>query len=247
VTNTARFEARPVRDAGTPPHVWRDAQRDLPLFDMRGCREIIVAGAHPDDETLGFGAAAAMLAAMGVRVQVVSASDGGASHGPLPSPQRRRLERIRRAELRVAVDTLGVPEPISLGLPDGRIADHESRLADVLTSLLAAGTWCAATWRGDGHPDHEAVGRAAAIAVERSGATLLEYPVWMWHWAHPADDAVPWQRASRVAPTRDARDRKHIAAQLFRSQFDDRGHGDGPVLPPEVVHRLLEVDEVVFR
>jgi hypothetical protein len=69
----------------------------------------------------------------------------------------------------------------------------------------------------------------------------------MWHWAHPDDDAVPWQRASRVSPTRDASDRKYAAAQLFRSQYEDRGEDLGPVLPPDVVRRLLTVDEVVFR
>ncbi len=78
--------------------------------------------------------------------------------------------------------------PDFLGLPDGKLAENESRLADVLTDILAArpaGTWCAATWRGDGHPDHEAVGRAAAVAASRTGAVLLEYPIWMWHWLIP--------------------------------------------------------------
>ena len=116
-----------------------------------------------------------MLADTGVRVQVVSASDGGASHPGLSPLERGRLEHVRRAELHRAVNALGLPAPISLGLPDGEIGDHEDRLADVLTEILAArpaGTWCAATWRGDGHPDHEAVGRAAAVAVgaHRGGA-----------------------------------------------------------------------------
>jgi LmbE family N-acetylglucosaminyl deacetylase len=250
VTNTARFADRPVRDGGTPIHVWLSALQDLPVLDPTKCPEIVVVGAHPDDETLGFGGAASTLAGMGVAVQVVSASDGGASHGALPNPERSRLERIRRAELHLALDALGAPEPMSLGLPDGRIADHEDQLADLLTDILIArthGTWCAATWRGDGHPDHEAVGRAAAIATERSGTELLEYPVWMWHWAHPDDDAVPWKRASRVSPTRDASGRKYAAAKLFRSQYEDRGEDLGPVLPPDVVRRLLAVDEVVFR
>ena len=250
MTNTARFGARPLRDGGTPIHVWRSAQQDLPVLDLTKCPEIVVVGAHPDDETLGFGAAAATLAGIGAHVRVVSASDGGASHGPLPPQERARLERVRRAELCCALDALGLPEPISLGLPDGRLAEVEERLTDLLTDILSArpsGTWCAATWRGDGHPDHEAVGRAAALAAERSGSKLLEYPVWMWHWAHPGDDAVPWQRAQRVSPTPDGYARKQAAAQLFQSQLEDRGQGAGPVLPPEVVHRLLEVDEVVFR
>ena len=148
VSNAARFAARPLSDGGTPAQVWLKAQRELPLLDLTSCPEIIVMAAHPDDETLGFGGTAAMLADIGVRVQVVSASDGGASHGNLSPVDRSRLEHARRAELDRAVDALGLPAPMSLGLPDGEIGDHADRLADILTEVLAArpaGTWC----RGD--------------------------------------------------------------------------------------------------
>ena len=60
-----------------------------------------------------------------------------------------------------------------------------------LTDLLSPDTWCAATWRGDGHPDHDAVGRAAATACDAVGCRLLEYPVWMWHWARPGEVVGP--------------------------------------------------------
>ena len=249
-SNSARFAARPLPGGGTPTHVWLGARRRLPELDLAACPEIVVVGAHPDDETFGFGATSTMLAGMGVRVQVVSASDGGASHPGLSSAARYRLERVRRAELDRAVSALGLPAPISLGLLDGEICDHEDRLADVLSEILAArpaGTWCAATWSGDGHPDHEAVGRAAAVAVGRTGAKLLEYPVWMWHWASPGDAAVPWERASEVPVTREALGRKEIAAQCFRSQFEPATLDAAPVIPPAVLRRLLAVGEVVFR
>jgi LmbE family N-acetylglucosaminyl deacetylase len=248
--NSARFAARPLPGGGTPTHVWLSARPQLPELDLAACPEIVVVGAHPDDETFGFGATSAMLAGMGVCVQVVSASDGGASHPGLSSAARYRLERVRRAELDRAVSALGLPAPISLGLPDGEICDHEDRLADVLSEILAArpaGTWCAATWCGDGHPDHEAVGRAAAVAVGRTGAKLLEYPVWMWHWASPGDAAVPWERASAVPLTREAVECKYVAAQCFRSQFEPATFGAPPVIPPAVLRRLLAVGEVVFR
>jgi LmbE family N-acetylglucosaminyl deacetylase len=249
VSNAARFVARPLSNGGTPTQVWLNSRPALPMLDLTACREIVVVAAHPDDETLGFGATSAMLADMGVRVQVVSVSDGGASHPGLSQLERQRVEQIRRTELDRAVRALGLPDAISLGLPDGQIGDHEYRLADLLSEFLAsrsAETWCAATWRGDGHPDHEAVGRAAAIAVARTGATLLEYPVWMWHWASPDDAAVPWNRAREVPLTGDALGRKHLAVQSFPSQFDPSPAGEAPVVPPAVVHRLLAVSEVVF-
>jgi hypothetical protein len=55
--------------------------------------------------------------------------------------------------------------------------------------------------RGDGHPDHEAVGRAARSAARRTDAILLEYPIWMWHWAFTDDFAVSWSRAQRAVET----------------------------------------------
>jgi LmbE family N-acetylglucosaminyl deacetylase len=251
MSNAARFAARPLSGGGTPTHLWLRSRPRLPTLDLAGCSEMVVVAAHPDDETLGFGATCAVLAAGGVRVQVVSVSDGGASHRFLTPVQRARLEEARRAELRHAARALGVAEPISLGLPDGRLGDHEDRLTDLLGEILAnqpAGTWCAATWSGDGHPDHEAVGRAAVTAAELTGVALLQYPVWMWHWAHPTDGTVPWHRAHRVALTEDARQRKHAAAQCFRSQFESpAGDGADPVLPPAVLERLLAVGEVVFR
>ncbi|NVN53268.1 PIG-L family deacetylase [Mycolicibacterium hippocampi] len=248
--NSARLAAAPLGDGGTPTTTWLDAGLHLPELDLGQCPEMVVVGAHPDDETLGLGATAALLAEAGIRVQIVSASDGGAAHPNQSLLQRFELERIRRSELRSAAGVLGLNAPICLGLPDGQIAEHEDRLADLLTEVLATkpvGTWCAATWRGDGHPDHEAVGRAAAAAAEHTGAVLMEYPVWMWHWALPGDAAVPWDRAYAAPLTRSAIERKNEAAQTFGSQFVPPAPGAGPVLPPFVLSRLLAVGEVLFR
>ena len=242
--NGSRFAARPLTTDGTPTQDWLDTMTDVPELDMTACAEMVVVAAHPDDETLGFGAAIATLAGHGLRVQVVCASDGGASH------PGRFMEDIRRAELHEAAAVLGVPAPICLGMPDGDLSGHEERLADLLTEILAARpnrTWCAATWRGDGHPDHEAVGRAAAVATQRSGTVLLEYPVWMWHWATPSDTAVPWDRLCAIPLADNAIERKAAAAQCYRSQLEATEPDAVPMLPPFVVRRLLAIREVVFR
>jgi LmbE family N-acetylglucosaminyl deacetylase len=249
-SNTARFAARPLADGGTPTHVWLRTRPRLPTLALADCSEMVVVAAHPDDETLGLGATCAMLTARGVRVQVVSVTDGGAAQ-PNASPlARSRLQEVRRAELHRATQALDIAEPVSLGLPDGHIGDHVERVADLLTEVLVgrpAGTWCAATWSGDGHPDHEAVGRAAVAAAKLTGVELLQYPVWMWHWAHPTDGTVPWHRAFEIALTDEARHRKHAAAQCFHSQVEAAAAGADPVLPPAVLERLLAVGEVVFR
>ncbi len=251
-TNRAKFEARPLTRGGTPVPVWLAAldSRPPPPLDLSACPALIVVAPHPDDETLGLGATIAQLVAAGVAVRVITVSDGGPVRPGATPRERARAEITRRYEMRRASGVLGIPPPISLGLPDGELADHEDGIARLLTRILegaAPGTWCAATWRGDGHPDHEAVGRAAAEACGRTGVALLEYPVWMWHWAGPADPAVPWDRARSVDAPSWAYDRKRLAAQCFRSQLEPGGAGGPPVLPAFALQRLLAVGEVVFR
>jgi LmbE family N-acetylglucosaminyl deacetylase len=207
----------------------------------------VLVAPHPDDETLGFGAAAAALRARGIPVQVVSATDGGGAYPGLSRMERIWLERDRRAELCRATAALGLGEPICLGLPDGELGAHEAYLVDAIGELLDGGAWCAATWRGDGHPDHEAVGRAASVAAYQAGATPLEYPVWMWHWALPDDADVPWHRMFRVPPDPAAAARKREAVKTFQSQLTAYGTDFDPVLPPFVIQRLLRLGEVVFR
>jgi LmbE family N-acetylglucosaminyl deacetylase len=247
-SGTARFGASPVAEGGTPVETWTAWDNSFASLDLNDCPGLTVIAPHPDDETLGLGATIATLCAAGVDVQVVSASDGGASYPRLGDGARLELERVRRAELRRSLDVLGAGEPIALGLPDGELSQHEDLMTRRIAALLSdfpAGRWCAATWRGDGHPDHEAVGRATATAAARAGAVLIEYPVWMWHWAAPGDPAVPWDRARRIDPTEDALTAKAIAAEAFSSQISPPSDVDA-VLTPAVLHRLLAVGEVVF-
>lgn len=244
-----RFAGSPVADGGTPAESWAAWDDGLPVLDLRECPGLTVVAPHPDDETLGLGAAMADLSAAGVDVQVVSVSDGEAAYPGSTENARSRLKALRRNEVRRSAKLLGVCEPISLEIPDGELARREQEVADRIASLLgkdSAGRWCAATWRGDGHPDHEAVGRAAAVAAAQTGALLLEYPVWMWHWAQPGDPAVPWTRARRIAPSEQAVTAKSAAVECFSSQI--RPTPDGyTVLPPAVVRRVFTVGEVVFR
>ena len=247
-SGTSRFGARPIADGGTPVETWIDWEHEVPSLNLYDCPGMTVIAPHPDDETLGLGATMATLCDAGVDVQVVSVSDGGAAYPGLTDAARAELEDVRRAELRRSLDVLGAGEPIALGLPDGELSQHElwltARIAQLL-SVFPAGRWCAATWRGDGHPDHEVVGRAAAAAAARTEAVLIEYPVWMWHWATPGDPTVPWGRARRVELTHDAMNVKAIAAESFSSQTRPTPDREA-VLPPAVLQRLLSVGEVVF-
>jgi LmbE family N-acetylglucosaminyl deacetylase len=246
--NGARFADAPLVAGGTSATEWLSAP-SLHQVNIADCPGLVVVAPHPDDETLGLGATIAQLSASGVDVTVVSVTDGGGAYPGLSASEQTQLEFTRRGELQRAAVHLGVSTSISLGLPDGQVSANEDELAAMLTDVLRGqppGTWCAATWRGDGHPDHEAVGRAAARAADATGAVFVEYPVWMWHWAGPADPAVPWERAVKVPLTPSSVERKRQAAQCFQSQLGSWG-GHEPLLPPYVLPRLIAVGEVLFR
>ena len=132
-----------------------------------------------------------------------------------------------------------------LHLKDGQLPREEAFLTRHLTQLLRADDLLMATWRSDGHCDHEAVGRAAAQAAATRGVHLAEVPVWAWHWAEPDDPRLPWPRAHRVQldESRLARKRKALAAHVSQLQPDGE---QPPVLPPHLLDCLLQPFELVF-
>lgn len=176
--------------AGTPAHDWDAVVRALPeLVLPAGRSRVVVAGAHPDDETLGAGGLLHAAARDDRRVQVVTATAGEGSHPRSPTHPPAALAAMRRDELRAAIGALAPGADVRcLDLPDGDVATHEDAVVAALVETIGTtgdDVVLLAPWRGDGHPDHEAVGRAAALAASRTDALLLEYPVWAWHWGGP--------------------------------------------------------------
>ncbi|MDQ6648855.1 MAG: PIG-L family deacetylase [Actinomycetota bacterium] len=188
----------------------------------------------------------ALLAASGAQVDVVAVTDGEASH-PGGSVAPQVLAGLRAAETAAALAALGVPGTIRrLRLPDGASAALEPPLVDRLR--VSPGTWLLSPWAGDGHPDHEAVGRACQRVAARDDARLLTYPVWMWHWAAPGEDSVPWHRARRVDLPEPVRAAKRRALAAFATQTQPLGPipADAPVLPAWVLERFGRPWEMVF-
>jgi LmbE family N-acetylglucosaminyl deacetylase len=233
---------------GTAESVWVPwlEDRTWPTWEAepwRGARVVVLA-AHPDDEVLGAAALLQALAGVDASLCLAWATDGEASHPGSTAVRSDTLRRRRRAESTEALRRLGVRpmQVLHLGLPDSGLQQHAGELRDAVRRQLRGADLVVAPWRGDGHPDHEAVGAAAAAL----GVPLLEYPIWMWHWAMPADGSVPWSRA-RVTPVRDP-GAKLAAIDAFETQVRPLGPepADAAVLPPYVVERFLRPVEVVF-
>ena len=206
---------------GTPAATWEADPRlhDRPRLELDGVDELLVVAAHPDDETLGAGGLIAECVGRGIPVHVVVVTDGG--------------ER-RAAELEIAMTVLGATWTV-LGFEDGATREHRAEIALALEPLISGTSENAlvlAPWRGDGHRDHRVVGE---IVAGIGGRRLAEYPVWLWHWAHPESEEVPWDRFVS-AP---AGDKKRVALAEYRSQAE----GEQPVLRADFLENF-ERDEL---
>ena len=248
---------RAIRGEGTSEadwHAWPGLLR-LPMTDAAdlvpaGARAVVVAP-HPDDEVLAVGGLLAQLARLAhgrPPVRVIAVTDGTASHPGSGEWSVERLVRERPGESRAALRRLGLAiEPVRLGLPDGGLQPLAALLAERLLPLVGRDDVVFTTWRGDGHPDHEACGHASAFVAARTGARLVEVPVWAWHWAAPADPRVPWERARRLPLDADAARCKRHAVQAFTSQLrPDPSTGAGPILRASTVERAARDFEVMF-
>ena len=226
------------------PH-W-DGVADVTPDDLAGSGRVLVLAAHPDDETLGVGGLMHDLVAAGCTVVVVVASDGEASH-PQAHVTPERLARTRREECRSGLRLLGVREVVFLGVADGQVGVQGPALVELLDPHLDADTTVLAPWTGDGHPDHERLGEAAAAAAQRVGARVWFYPIWLWHWAD--ESGVPWDRAVTYSPTATALHAKEAAIRCHRSQVEALGQdeGEAPVLTDTGLAPSRRLVETLFR
>lgn len=159
----------------------------------------LVVVPHPDDETLGCGGLIALLRQARVPVWIVLVSDGTMSH-----PNSRRFppsarRALREAELGEALLRLGVSTTAltCLHLPDGHVPSHDEAAITELVHLLQhhAPATVLTPWRRDPHPDHRAttalVQQAFQQLPQANQPRLVEYVVWGWERATPADLPQP--------------------------------------------------------
>jgi LmbE family N-acetylglucosaminyl deacetylase len=238
-----------VTPPGQPASAWDEVRVQAPVFDVERLRHVlgveslpatlVVAGAHPDDETFGCGRLISQWSRLLGPVVSVLATRGEAclDHVAERPPE---LGDVRIAEWHRATTRLGVTVRHTFDLPDGQLTLRRSELTDsiraVVAELEAASARpivLAASYRGDPHPDHQAVGLTAASVAADHGLALIEYPIWMTFWMQPTE-----REASRfgVVDVDDEADRAFAdASACYVSQLEPLLPHLGPVVPAEML------------
>jgi len=132
---------------------------------MPDCRRLVVVVAHPHEELGAAGGLLHGLVLQGVPVSVLAVTDAGAPY----------LDASYHA-----LGLSGIPR-YRLGLTGGCVEAAEHDVTAAVSELVGfgdpRGLWCLAPWELDGHPDHDAVGRATAAACSAYRLPLLRYPM----------------------------------------------------------------------
>ena len=164
-------------------------------------RGVLFVHAHPDDESMGTGGTIARLVAEGVRVDLVTCTDGaeGEIHDPTLDPEeaRPRLAAIRRAELACSLEALGGgaiahhllgyrdsgmmgtdanAHPDSFWQAD--VADATRRLVEIAREARPAVIVSYDEHGNYGHPDHinaARIAREAYLALRGEGSAVARF------------------------------------------------------------------------
>ncbi|MGV3563448.1 MAG: PIG-L deacetylase family protein [Nocardioides sp.] len=222
-----------------------------PVLDLRSggqaWERLVVVSAHPDDESLGVGGLIAHAHRAGIGVYLVLLTAGESSHPPAEHCSRHSLATRRLAEMDAAVDLLAPGSPVVfLGAPDGGVADVEEEVVAALGEIVGEGhgTLLVAPWRRDGHPDHDAAGRAAARVAASSGARLVEYPLLMWHRLQP--DEAPWEQMAVLRLDEASLETKLAAIRAHASQIRSAGGAPAPLDGHFLGHFTVPLEHLVL-
>ena len=244
------MNGREIVGAGTAESDWINwlSRQKVPNLTVQRLFEenkrLVVVAPHPDDEILACGGLLALSAKVNFPISVVAVTDGEGSHAMTDEHQRQSLGEQRVSESCAGLMQLGIdPEcVVRLKIPDGSAANNVEHIFLQLEDLFLPGDLVITTWSQDGHPDHE----ATADAVLRTGCKAMQAPVWMWHWAKPADKKIPWANLMSIEITEDAIHAKKNALAQHHSQIAWSSDRFEPVLIPSIVERAARQHEYFF-
>jgi LmbE family N-acetylglucosaminyl deacetylase len=228
------------RSATTSLRAWLDrlARLESRPDPLAGADRLLVASAHPDDETLGAGRLVAGFAGPAVAITVT------AGERCLVGEDVDAVEiGVRRiAEWRSAVDALGAEALDTHRWPDGTLDRHQAEVARLLVRLAQPGDVLLVPWRHDPDRDHRALGRAAVEAGAVAGVRVVEYPVWAPYLRTPHEVAATGQALVPVDTDAEAEAQWRRALGEYLSQIEPWLPGWAPLVPADLVqHHVTQL------
>ncbi|MDZ4767412.1 MAG: PIG-L family deacetylase [Chloroflexota bacterium] len=154
---------------------------------MNATPRLLIAYAHPDDESFGLGGLIAKYVARGVEVDLICATNGDVGTiAPEMMNGHATIADVRLAELDCAAAKLGLHEVIKLGYKDSGmmgspdnaassslwsapVADVTRRVVEVIRRTQPQVVITFNKYGGYGHPDHIAIQRATTQAFTLAG------------------------------------------------------------------------------
>jgi LmbE family N-acetylglucosaminyl deacetylase len=246
-----------INESSPPVQIWNSAPQldNIPVISIQtlvpeGARAVVIAP-HPGDEVAIAGGLLQLLCNLGHPLQLISVTDGSASHPGSRQWSEKRLSVFRPQESVEALRRLGLPmhslKWIRGGFSDSCLAKRERQLVQFLLGYLRPGDVVFSTWCEDGNDDHDAVGRASAKAAAMVGATFNEVPVWAWHWPRREQALLPWHRARKIRLDTWTIARKSHATHAYASQLNgEPAMGIAPMMPRVLLERMRLPYEIVF-
>jgi LmbE family N-acetylglucosaminyl deacetylase len=225
---------------GTSPLAWNPVVLTMEPWPVSAelHSRLVVVSPHPDDETLGVGGLIAETARLGVRILVVSVTDGEAA-----ATTKAGLAERRHTEMRNALNHLvpqGSLQVVRYRLPDGQVERMQNQLEKLLTAEVRPTDLVVAPLSCDGHSDHDAIGHVSRRVASDAAASFGSYPIWAWHWHDPRQSVIS-SHGRRIGLSDEAWQAKVRAIGCFPSQTS----GSVPVLPEHFLRRFAQPYEVI--
>ncbi|SJM70448.1 PIG-L deacetylase family protein [Psychrobacter piechaudii] len=209
---------------------------------------VCIFAPHPDDEILGCAGLLQQLAANGNPLLLVYVTNGTQSHPDSAIYPPHKLAVIRPNESLAALEALGIKHQVTsvaLNLQDGQVFEHRHLLHQKLKAIIQPNDILVTPFEHDGHPDHEATGQVVTAYAKQHSLACYQALIWAWHWAKPADNRIPWQKAVRLELTAEQLQRKVDAIHCFESQVSaDDSTGNPPILSCQTIARVSQPWEV---
>ncbi|EOR93657.1 hypothetical protein ADIARSV_3166 [Arcticibacter svalbardensis MN12-7] len=238
---------------------WINQAQLISSAELLNFGQTLVIAPHQDDESLGCGGTIALLRQANIPVQVVFMTDGSMSHPNSLLYPAEKLILTREIEAVEALKVLGVEssEIRFLRLKDGSLpsrgrTDFEEAVNRLTAVLYKVGPQTILIpWQRDPHPDHRATWQIiqAALAPIDQQPTQLEYFIWLWERADPADLPLLGEVEVFKVNIEPVIGLKKQAIEAHISQtttlIDD--DPDGFILSPEVLAHFEKADEIFIK